>query len=98
MSGSKDSILIPCRDITKQIVGFQYRIQNVTNRLKVTPVHSDFKAEIVKQPNVVKVLYKGEIVFEGPIDFKEKCFKLNGENIGNIELKRPKVLLAFIIR
>lgn len=88
MSGSKDSILIPCRDITKQIVGFQYRIQNVTNRLKVTPVNSDFKAEIVQQPNVVKVLYKGEIVFEGPIDFKEKCFKLNGENIGNIELKK----------
>lgn len=93
ISGAQDSILIPCRDITKQIVGFQYRLQKVLNKLKINTKNKDFKAEIIKQPNIVRVIFCGKVAFEGAIDENEKVFKLKDEVVGSIKLKKGRKYL-----
>ncbi|WP_255449370.1 toprim domain-containing protein [Bacillus sp. AR18-7] len=88
INGSRDSILIPCRDTTKQIVGFQYRMQNPPNRLTVSSVDKKFKAKLVQQPNMVQVFFQDTVIYEGSIDFNEKEFRVNDKKVGSIVLKK----------
>ncbi|WP_209124385.1 DUF3854 domain-containing protein [Alkalihalobacillus sp. BA299] len=82
-------ILIPFRNHLNQIIGFQYRVDEVKNDITIRNAIKGFKARIVEQPNKVEcTVARGYIkVFEGEIDKDWKAITdKNGKLIAEIKL------------
>ncbi|QAS54783.1 hypothetical protein HLI_21245 (plasmid) [Halobacillus litoralis] len=70
ISGMK-GILIPYRNLRKEIIGFQYRLDQPPNDVKVQERKQGLRAVVKEQPNLVQFLYEGEILFEQRLDVGE---------------------------
>lgn len=88
INGGRNSILLPCRDTKKQIIGFQYRIQKVLNRLSVIEHDEEFKAVLIQQPNIICVTFKEQVIYEGEIDFEKKEYFHDDKRIGEVKLNK----------
>lgn len=83
----REGILIPYRNPKNQIVGFQYRLDNPPNDVKVIVNKNGLNASVKKQPNIVQVTYEGEIVFEKEMNLKESTtIMYENEILGWVEL------------
>lgn len=67
----RDSILIPFRNEYNQIVGFQMRKDKVLNEAVLQTKKHGLQARVKEQPNLVQVLYDGEIIFEEKMEVGE---------------------------
>ncbi|MDO6657386.1 DUF3854 domain-containing protein [Anaerobacillus sp. 1_MG-2023] len=84
-----DGILIPYRNVRNEIVGFQYRLDTPPNDMKVTQIRDGLSARVIKQPNLVQVTYKGEIVLEKELTMKEtEKVKFGDDVLGWVTLKK----------
>lgn len=86
MSGFSESLLIPFRNHKNEVVGFQWRVDQVKNQvifLNKLDDDEDFQAYVVEQPNTVVVKSKGKELFRGHMQLKEeKVFNLsNGKEL-----------------
>lgn len=91
LSGFSESLLIPFRNHKNEIVGFQWRVDQVRNQITYKKrINNDFVARVIEQPNVVTVQYKGNEIFRGTMKVKEtKSFYLDNRNfIGEIKLEK----------
>ena len=79
LNGVRESFLIPFRNAYNQIIGFQTRNDNKRNDVELKIRKQGFDARIKEQPNLVQVLFEGEIIWEGPMGDKPKSFDENGE-------------------
>ncbi|HFU7058209.1 TPA: DUF3854 domain-containing protein [Bacillus cereus] len=71
MSGSP-GILIPFRNQYNQIVGWQVRVDEVKNSVHVKSAPTGVQAELIEQPNVVKITKNGDCIFEGELEASKK--------------------------
>lgn len=88
-----DGILIPFRNERNLITGFQIRKDNVQYEavLQRGSTNKNLKAEIVKQPNTVRVidLDSGEIILEDTLDINKKVLlSQEGEYYGFVSVKK----------
>lgn len=86
-------ILIPFRNERNFITGFQIRKDNIKNEavLQRGSTNKKMKAEILKQPNTVRVvdLDSGEIIFQDTIEVNKKVpLSDNGEHYGFVSVKK----------
>ncbi|MDC3424275.1 DUF3854 domain-containing protein [Aquibacillus sp. 3ASR75-11] len=79
---SMNGILIPFRNYKKQIVGFQYRIDNPPNDVKVQDRKHGLRARVIKQPNIVQVHYEGEIILEQEFELNKPITIQYNKNTG----------------
>lgn len=88
--GIKDSILIPFRNIRNQIVGFQYRVDEVKNKAVTKQLHEEFTAYITQQPNHVMVKLGDKVIFDDEMEIKKdwKAFTHEGKNVGFVKIKK----------
>ncbi|WP_163537261.1 DUF3854 domain-containing protein [Gracilibacillus sp. YIM 98692] len=85
----RDGILIPYRNEKKQIVGFQYRIDNPPNVAHVKEHKQGLRAVVKEQPNLVQILYDGEIILEQEMDLKQTITVFQEDNfLGWVTLKK----------
>jgi Domain of unknown function (DUF3854) len=68
----REGILIPFRNQFNQIIGFQYRIDSPPNVVEIKANCPNFKARIIKQPDLVRVSVDEEIIFEDKIKLDKK--------------------------
>ncbi|PFQ71462.1 hypothetical protein COK26_27165, partial [Bacillus thuringiensis] len=71
MSGSP-GILIPFRNQYNQIVGWQVRVDEVKNSVHVKSAPTGVQAELIEQPNIVKITKDGDCIFEGELEVSKK--------------------------
>lgn len=84
-----ESILIPFRNHRNQIVGFQYRIENPLNDVRIKERKQGIKARIIQQPNVVQVSYHGEILWEREITLdKYETVTYEDDIVGWVSVKK----------
>jgi hypothetical protein len=90
IKGMKGSILIPYRNIRNEIVGFQYRVDQVRNKAVTKQIDDKFSAYIKEQPNVVVVKYGDTVLFEGemPINADWQEFTHEGKVVGAVKVKK----------
>lgn len=90
LKGMKNSILIPFRNVKNQIVGFQFRVDEVRNKAVTKQIDEKFTAYIKEQPNKVVVKFDKEILFEGemPINGEWKEFKHEDKVVGAVKVKK----------
>lgn len=87
LSGFSKSILIPYRNIKNEIVGFQWRVDEVKNQIVYKKRENGFSA--FEKDGKVIVKYHGEKIFEGELQLKkEKRFLINGRLVGSISLEK----------
>ena len=65
-------ILIPFRNQYNQIVGWQVRVDEVKNSVHVKSAPTGVQAELIEQPNVVKITKNGDCIFEGKLEVSKK--------------------------
>jgi len=88
ISGS-EGILIPFRNVKNQIVGFQYRIENPPNEVKIQERKQGIHAVVLKQPNLVQVSFEGEILWEKELELdKNETVIYADEIVGWVKLKK----------
>ncbi|MCM3441356.1 DUF3854 domain-containing protein (plasmid) [Metabacillus halosaccharovorans] len=88
ISGS-EGILIPFRNVKNQIVGFQYRIENPPNEVKIQERKQGIQANVIKQPNLVQVSYEGEVLWERELELeKNETVMYDCEIVGWVKLRR----------
>lgn len=80
VSGPK-GILIPFRNIRNEIEGFQIRIDNPPNDIKLKKRDELLHAEVKRQPNIVQVSYEGEILMEKEFTLDENVTIYHENNI-----------------
>ncbi|MGN7300603.1 hypothetical protein [Ferdinandcohnia sp. SAFN-114] len=84
-----EGILIPFRNHKNQVVGFQYRIDNPPNEVKVQERKQGIRATVITQPNIVQVSYEGEVLFEREFELgKTETIMHNSEILGWVTLKK----------
>jgi Domain of unknown function (DUF3854) len=90
IKGHKNSILIPFRNELNQIVGFQYRVDKVKNKVVTKQIDNKFTAHIKEQPDYVVVKYDGHVLFEGklPVNGDWKNIEYNGKVVGAVKVKK----------
>lgn len=90
IKGNPHSILIPFHNERNQIVGFQYRVDQVSNKAVTKQIDNKFNAYIKEQPNHVIATYDGEIIFEGklPVNSDWKNIEYEGKVVGAIKVKK----------
>lgn len=88
--GIKNSILIPFRNIRNEIVGFQYRVDEVRNKAVTKQLDKEFSAYIKQQPNHVIVKLGEKVLFEGEMEIKKdwQAFNHEGKNVGFVKIKK----------
>lgn len=90
IKGSKNSILIPFRNIRNEIVGFQYRVDKIINFAVDINAREGFKAYIKQQPNHIVVKYNEEILYDGEMEIEGDWieFKHNNQMVGLAKIKK----------
>lgn len=78
LNGVKESFLVPFRNEYNQIVGFQTRNDHKRYDVELKVKKEGFYARIKEQPNLVQVLFEGEIIWEGAMDDQPKSFDIHG--------------------
>lgn len=82
-------ILIPFRNYFNEIIGFQYRVDDVKNDLTIRNAIKGFEARVVEQPNKVECsLARGKIkVYEGELNKEWKAIRdEKGQLIAEVKL------------
>jgi hypothetical protein len=88
ISGSQ-GILIPYRNQFNLIEGFQYRIDEPLNVVKLDKSKNGLMAVVKEQPNLVQVLYNGEIILEEHFELKQKkMINHEKEYLGFVSLEK----------
>ncbi|MFL0364631.1 DUF3854 domain-containing protein [Pseudobacillus sp. 179-B 2D1 NHS] len=98
ISGFPSTIMIPFRNHKNEIVGFQWRVDEVKNQVVYSSrLDKELEAYVVKQPNLVIAKYKGIEVFKGSMELKEKKdIKLSdGRYVGTIKLDKGQRYMWF---
>lgn len=89
LSGYPQSILVPFRNIKNEIVGFQWRVDEVRNQITFLGKADEFSAYVKEQPNYVVAKYKEKVIFEGTMELKEeKLFSVKNKQIGRIKIEK----------
>lgn len=70
-------ILIPFRNHYNEIVGFQYRIDNPPNVVEVKLNRPGLTARVIEQPNLVQIVFDGEIILEKKSEISKKWETIN---------------------
>jgi len=84
-----EGILIPFRNHKNEVVGFQYRIDNPPNDVKVQERKQGIRATVIKQPNMVQVSFDGEVLFEREFEMgKTETIMHNSDILGWVTLKK----------
>ncbi|MCM3619706.1 DUF3854 domain-containing protein [Sutcliffiella horikoshii] len=86
-----DGILIPFRNINNEIEGFQIRVDNPPNDVEIKRAKEGLHARVIKQPNLVQVIFDGEIIQEVEMELKqENTITYNEKVIGWVKLTKGK--------
>ena len=90
IKGTKNSILIPFRNIRNEIVGFQYRVDTIVNFAIVTGQKDGFSAYIKKQPNHIIVKYNDDILYDGEMEINGDWieYRHNNQIVGLAKIKK----------
>ncbi|MCK6259532.1 DUF3854 domain-containing protein [Fictibacillus sp. KIGAM418] len=90
-------LLIPARNEYNQIVGFQYRVDQVKNFVTVLDSrHAAFMARVAEQPNKVQFLIEGEIFWEGSLEIGvPKQVHYQGKYLGEIKVSKGQKYFWF---
>lgn len=74
--------MIPFRNQYNQIVGWQVRVDEVKNSVHVKSGPTGIQAELVQQPNVVKITKNEDCIYEGKLEIgKNKELLIDGEKV-----------------
>ncbi|BCD32746.1 hypothetical protein BC30102_p1244 (plasmid) [Bacillus cereus] len=75
-------IMIPFRNQYNQIVGWQVRVDEVKNSVHVKSGPTGIQAELLQQPNIVKITKNGDCIYEGKLEIgKNKELLIGGEKV-----------------
>lgn len=89
LNGYPKSILIPFRNIKNQIVGFQWRVDEVKNQIVHIKTNPDLNIVLIEQPNKVKIDYKGKTIFTGEVEIKKDTpIKAKGRILGEFRVEK----------
>ena len=87
----RNGILLPYRNIKNQIIGFQYRVDNPPNAVHVKENREGLIARIKEQPNLVQIVFEGEILYEQRLSLNETVSvfsKDSNQLLGWVTLKK----------
>ncbi|MDQ0273497.1 hypothetical protein J2S17_005429 [Cytobacillus purgationiresistens] len=87
----REGILIPYRNEFNKVIGFQIRIDNPPNDLKIDPGSiSGLQARVKEQPNLVQILVDGEIIDEKRLELKKTQLVHHENKTGTLTLVKGK--------
>ncbi len=81
---SYPSILIPFRNQLNEIVGFQTRVDNPKNDVEINKRKEGLQVRVKEQPNLVQILYDGEIVKEKKMEIDKWEHAYYGDETGEL--------------
>ncbi|WP_368502729.1 DUF3854 domain-containing protein (plasmid) [Alkalihalophilus sp. As8PL] len=84
------AIGIPSRNHMNEIVGVQWRVDSPVNNLSYTSIDETFSAELIEQPDVAQLKYKGKTIYEGklPVGAKQTIKGKDGKAIGDVHISK----------
>lgn len=83
----RSGILIPFRNSRQQIVGFQYRLDNPPNDVKVDQRYPGLTAEVIEQPNVVRIYKDNELLYEKTLELNKGVFIYDRKSEKDLKIK-----------